>query len=364
MTTTNTNSTIRAIDKSSVHRICAGQVISDLPGCVKELVENSLDANALSVEVRFSTEIGGLMLESLSVIEALSSLCAVAGGLVVVTRVNPDVGNPDESVGVKLEYDSHGVLISSEPAARERGTTITIKNLFATLPVRLREFKKNFKRELNKCIDLLHAFALVSVNVRITAVSQSAKSGRSVLVSTCGNPTIKLNMSNVFGAKSLPTLLEVDFSVSTSSQATTSASTSKKMDLDSESNSQNDSSQGDSTQEQEQLNGEDVDEEELNSPDNRTINVKGLVSRPMQNFGRTSNDRQFFYINNRPCDLPKLAKVVNEVYKTYNSHQYPVIVWNLIMEPDMYDVNVSPNKRTIFLHNERIVFENIKYAYL
>lgn len=42
---------IRPIDKSTVHRICSGQVILDLATAVKELVENALDAGATSIEV-------------------------------------------------------------------------------------------------------------------------------------------------------------------------------------------------------------------------------------------------------------------------------------------------------------------------
>jgi DNA mismatch repair protein PMS2 len=42
---------IKAIDRSTVHRICCGQVVTDLPTAVKELIENALDAGATTIEV-------------------------------------------------------------------------------------------------------------------------------------------------------------------------------------------------------------------------------------------------------------------------------------------------------------------------
>lgn len=50
MTTEKTS--IKSLDKSTVHRICSGQVIISLANAVKELIENSLDAGSKSIEIR------------------------------------------------------------------------------------------------------------------------------------------------------------------------------------------------------------------------------------------------------------------------------------------------------------------------
>ena len=58
--------------------------------------------------------------------------------------------------------------------------------------------------------------------------------------------------------------------------------------------------------------------------------------------GRGAGDRQFFYINGRPVDLPKVSKLLNELYRTFCPNQCPVAVLDFKLPTDAYDVNVTP----------------------
>lgn len=67
-----------------------------------------------------------------------------------------------------------------------------------------------------------------------------------------------------------------------------------------------------------------------------------------------------FFVNSRPCALPQVAKAINEVYKSYNVTQSPFIFANLQMDTNAYDVNVSPDKRTLLLHDQTSLLESLK----
>jgi len=91
--------------------------------------------------------------------EALSSLCALAK-LSVVTRTVGD------RAATRLCYDQNGRILSQKGEARPVGTTVSLEELFYTLPVRRKEFLRNAKREFAKAIHLVQAYALISKGVR------------------------------------------------------------------------------------------------------------------------------------------------------------------------------------------------------
>ncbi|KAJ4376990.1 ATP-binding mismatch repair protein [Didymella sp. IMI 355093] len=351
--------TIKPIEGRSVHQIQSGQVIVDLQSVCKELVENSIDAGATSVEVRFKNN--GLDaievqdngdgiapadydtialkhytsklstyddLSSLKTFgfrgEALSSLCALSKFHIVTARAS------DGPRGTKLEFEQSGKLKGTSVVAAKQGTTVVVETLFYNLPVRRKELEKNIKREYNKVLALLNAYACISVGVKFSVTNLMPKGKKTIAFATNGNPSTRGNISNVYGAKTIAALipLDLDFEMNSSNQpgATQSA--------------RNWSTQEDSG--------------------SRKVKIVGHISRPVVGEGRQTPDRQMFFVNSRPCNLPQVAKAVNEVYKSYNITQSPFIFADIQLDTEAYDVNVSPDKRTIMLHDQTVLLESIK----
>ncbi|KAI9846607.1 MAG: hypothetical protein M1837_003848 [Sclerophora amabilis] len=332
--------TIKAIEGRTIHQIQSGQVIVDLCSVVKELVENSLDAGATSIEVRFrnhgldSIEVqdngGGIASEDYETIalkhhtsklsdysdlssldtfgfrgEALSSLCAVSNFSIVTARAD------EVPKGSKLEFESSGKLKGTQVVASQRGTSVLVEKLFHNLPVRRRELDKNIKREYGKVLGLLHAYACISTGLNKKAIVFATKS----------NPSTKENIANVFGTKALATLVPLDLTLELQPSHTI------------------------------------ANQEDRAS---REVQVAGHISRPVYGEGRQALDRQMFFVNGRPCGLPQVSKAINEVYKSYNLAQSPFIFADFRMDTNSYDINVSPDKRTILLHDQSTLLENLK----
>ncbi|KAG5635395.1 hypothetical protein H0H81_011417 [Sphagnurus paluster] len=358
------NGAIKPIDKTSIHRITSGQVVIDLQTAVKELVENSLDAGATNIEVRFrqyglkSIEVidngSGVAEEyhdslalkhytsklssflDLSTVrtfgfrgEALSSLCALSESLNVTTTTEPPMG-------VILEMAASGKVVKRTKVARQRGTTVAITNLFAPLPVRRKEFERNAKREFGKALGLLNAYALgpcctAGAGVKLSVSNQVEKGQKTVQLRTSGATSTRSSVSALWGPKALDNIVDLDLTFQVDRDKISLKRVQSHTDL-----------------------AADTDPVE--------VSVKGLISKFTVGGGRTGTDRQFFYVNGRPCNLTKIQKAFNEVYRSFNANQAPFILADFIIPTDSCDINVSPDKRTIFLHSENNLITQLKIA--
>ncbi|XP_042294606.1 mismatch repair endonuclease PMS2 isoform X2 [Sceloporus undulatus] len=312
---------IKPIDHKSVHQICSGQVVLSLCTAVKELVENSIDAGATTIEVKLKDygadlievsdngcgveeeNFAGLTLKhhtskiqdfsDLTHVEtfgfrgeALSSLCALSD-------VSIFTCHKSAKVGTRLVFDHNGTIALRVPYPRQQGTTVIVQQLFHTLPVRHKEFQRNIKKEYAKMAQVLQAYCIVSTGVRITCTNQV----QSLI------PFVQLPPSDAI-----------------------------------------------------------CEEYGLNLADMPTklYTITGFVSRCDSGVGRSTTDRQFFFINQRPCDPAKVSKLVNEVYHMYNKHQHPCVVLNICVDSESVDINVTPDKRQIFLQEEKLLLAILK----
>ena len=101
--------------------------------------------------------------------EALSSLCALSHFHVVTARP------ADGPRGTRLEFEQSGKLKATSVVAAKQGTTVIVETLFHNLPVRRKELEKNIKREYTKVLQLLNAYACISVGVKFTVSNLVSK---------------------------------------------------------------------------------------------------------------------------------------------------------------------------------------------
>lgn len=184
----------------------------------------------------------------------------------------------------KLTLDHNGVIKSKSICPRDVGTTVHISNLFANLPVRKKEFHKNIKKEFARLCQFLQAYCLVSTGVRILCTNQSKQSGRMTIMSTSGSQNVVDNIVSIFGTKQANSLLKMDTPFG------------KKMDAKLE------LSDFDDVDTSFSLTQAEIDQLNLSR-----FEIEGWISNCSHGSGRSSRDRQFFYVNDRPCE-PKQVK--------------------------------------------------------
>lgn len=335
---------IKPLSKEHVHKICAGQIIVSLASVSKELIENSLDAGANFIDIRLY-EFG---VDSIQIIdngkgipksdlnwlgqhhctskisdfedlqsvetfgfrgEALNALCAVSD-VKILTRYKED------EIGSQVAFNNDGSIKSQIILPRQVGTTVTISNLFHCLPVRRKELITHQQREYRKLISVIESYCIGIIGVRISCSNQVNKKKMDVCRSI--GHSLQSNLRDIFGFKEVEKYIELEqFDVETLSDD----------------------------------DGEKVIGE-------NSIKISGFISNLES--GRSHGDRQYFYVNHRPCDLPKLTKVINDTYRNYCRNKYPAVILKIEANHHDIDINVTPDKRILLIKDENLLLAIVK----
>ncbi|CAB3408631.1 unnamed protein product [Caenorhabditis bovis] len=341
---------IERISSSVAEKITTAQVVVSLGDALRQLVDNSIDANATIIDIRaknhgfesLEVQDNGIGIDScnfenlckphstsklsdfsdfdkLSTLgfrgEALNALCALSTVSIFTRSSTADLGT-------RLKFDHSGEIIERKNAARELGTTVTVENLFETLPVRRKELERTAKKDFIKMLTMVQSFALMCPQIRFLVTNTIAGGKRQNIICTPGgNSTVRDVVTNLFGFsggkhEKLP-LVDI------------------KCEFPNE--------------EIQVLHS--IPKNELHIFD--LIKIHGFVSSCEHGNGRSTSDRQFVYINNRPVDYSRVCSICNEVYKQFNKTQYPVVVLFIQVPADKIDVNMTPDKKTVMFEKER-----------
>ena len=318
---------IKVLSQAVADKIAAGEVVERPASVIKELVENSIDAGATSIEVEIRK--GGIeymricdngcgieenqvetafmrhatsklrQVEDLYSIgtmgfrgEALSSICAVSE-VEVITKTE----NAQEGVFLRLE---HGKTVEKENIACANGTTMVIKRLFENIPARMKFLKKD-STESGYVADVLSRIALANPDI---AFSYTAD-GKEVFA-TSGDNNLKNVILKLYGIDHAKAIETVDY-----------------------------------------------------TEDN--VRVTGAIGRP--ELARGNRARQTLIVNGRYIKSHVVSKVVQEAYRNaIMVGKFPFFVLNINLSPELVDVNVHPAKTEIKFANESRIYEIVYHA--
>lgn len=324
--------TIKKLDEAVVNRIAAGEVIQRPANALKEMIENSLDAKSTSITVTVKS--GGLKLlqiqdngcgirkddmdivcerfttskltkfEDLSSIatygfrgEALASISHVAHVTITTRTAQSSCAYKASYSDGKLVSPRPGMSVDPKPCAGNKGTQITVEDLFYNVSTR-RKALKSPGEEFAKIADVVSKYAIHNSGVAFTLKKQGENMAA---VRTASGASILDNIRTIYGTTVAGELLEV------------------------------------------------------NCENQRfAFKMHGYIS----NANYSVKKLQFLlFINHRLVDSSAMRKAIESLYEAYlpkNSH--PFVYLSLEISPSNVDVNVHPTKHEVhFLHEDSII---------
>lgn len=318
---------IEVLDKTTIDKIAAGEVVERPASVVKELVENAMDAKSTMITVELKeggigliriTDNGvGIAADDIKVAffrhatskirrvedllsagslgfrgEALSSISSVAKVEMITKQKSSFVGSRYVIEG--------GEEITLEEAGCPDGTTFLIRDLFYNVPAR-RKFLKSATTESGYCAELMQRLALCRPDIAFKFISNGK-----IIFQTSGNNNLQDAIYQIFGR-------DIAFQMTK------------------------------------------LCHEEAG------ISVNGFVGKPV--IARGNRNYENFFLNGRYIRSSIISKAIEEAYRPYMmQHKYPFTVFQISMKLDAVDVNVHPSKLEVRFSDGEGVYYAVYHA--
>ena len=306
-------------------KIAAGEVIERPFSVVKELVENSLDAQASEIKVELieggkrllrvtdngqgmSREDAQLAFErhstskitsedDLECIRTLGFRGEALPSISAVSRLSLKTSEKDQAMGTQIEREGEEVLRITDTAFPQ-GTCIEVADLFFNLPVR-KKFLRSERAELNQVTQYLIQASLSFPRVRLTLIH-----GKRKVFDYPGVGSLKERIFQIYGRETVERLAEMRCRV-------------------------------------------------------REMDISGYVTRPPA--GKRDRRQQYFFVNSRPVRDKIIQSALNQGAREFLEKAHFVQAFLFLhLPPEEIDVNVHPTKTEVRFKDSSALFRFVR----
>ncbi len=303
-------SVIKVMNENLANKIAAGEVIEKCASIVKELVENSIDANSKNIKVNLVE--GGL--REITVIDDGIGMDKIDAKMAFLRHATSKIYKDDDlffinTLGFRGEalpsiasvsevvmetckdevgtyiHIKGGEILEEDLSKARIGTKITISNIFYNTPARLK-YLKTEQTELANITNYIERLALAKPDIAFTLTNNT-----NVILKTSGKGNLLKTIHEIFGLNISSKMLEI-------------------------------------------------------KNYNDDFEISGYVCKP--EILRSSRNSIITFINGRVVRNNDINRAINDAYYTYKPDgKYPVVVINIEVDPTLVDVNIHPTKQDV-----------------
>ena len=306
---------INLLDKDTINKIAAGEVIEGPAAVVKELVENAIDADANSVTVEIKD--GGTSLirvtdngkgigsddikmaflphatskiktaDDLTLVSSLGFRGEALASIAAVSEVEVLTKTADEISGIRYVING-GKEEANEPVGTPEGTTFVVRNIFYNTPAR-KKFLKTAATEGRYVGEVMEHMAVSHPEIAFKFILNSQ-----VKLQTIGNGSLKDVLFYIYGKETTANIIPV--------------------------------------------NDPDVEGEPVNG-----LSVRGYIGKP--SLTRGNKEYENYFINGRFIKNKVITRAIEDAYKSFlMQHRFPFTCLLISIDSSLVDVNVHPAK--------------------
>tara|TARA_R110002049_G_scaffold146512_1_gene309186 strand:- start:2063 stop:3913 length:1851 start_codon:yes stop_codon:yes gene_type:complete len=317
---------IQLLPDHVANQIAAGEVVQRPASVVKELLENAIDAGALTIKLIIK-DAGKTLVQVIDDGKGMSNTDArlsferhatskirtaddlfqlhtkgfrgeALASIAAIAHVELKTKQEDDDVGNALVIEGSTVT-SQEIVVTPKGTSVSVKNLFFNIPAR-RNFLKSNTVELRHVIDEFHRVALAHPNIGFALYNNGSETFNLPI------SNFRQRIVNIFGNKTNEKLVPVE-------------------------------------------------------ENTEVLKISGFVGKP--EFAKKTRGEQYFFVNDRFIKSAYLNHAIASAFDgLLKSGTHPSYFLNLIVDPQTIDINIHPTKTEIKFDDEHTLYALLRSA--